>query len=362
MKVLLTCDSLGGVWTYALELAHGLGARGVEVSVAVLGRAPTAAEQAELNAAPISSWFARETKLEWMPDPGDEVEASGVWLQSVAEQLDPDVVHLNGYVHAALPWRPPVVVTGHSCVLSWWRAVQGVPAPEEEWRRYAAAVRAGLDAADVVVAPTAAMLRALEREYSFRGARLVIPNGRRDIAATPRPKDDVIVGVGRVWDEAKNLAALQRVAPRLRWPLLLAGEVRPPRREAADTSTGRLSSDETIALLRRAAVFAEPALYEPFGLAALEAGLARCALVLGDIPSLREVWQDAVLFVDPTDDDALCDVLQALTRDPALVQEWGSKARRRALSFTTARMATAYEEVYRSVVTARPRPAAEAAS
>ncbi len=31
-----------------------------------------------------------------------------------------------------------------------------------------------------------------------------------------------------------------------------------------------------------------PARYEPFGLSVLEAALSGCALVLGDIPSLRE--------------------------------------------------------------------------
>ena len=32
-------------------------------------------------------------------------------------RLRPDVVHLNGYTHGALPWRAPVLVVGHSCVL-----------------------------------------------------------------------------------------------------------------------------------------------------------------------------------------------------------------------------------------------------
>jgi glycosyltransferase involved in cell wall biosynthesis len=56
-------------------------------------------------------------------------------------------------------------------------------------------------------------------------------------------------------------------------------------------------------LLARASIYVHPARYEPFGLAILDAALAGCALVLGDIPSLRELWHDAAIFV-PTEDAA----------------------------------------------------------
>ena len=62
---------------------------------------------------------------------------------------------------------------------------------------------------------------------------------------------------------------------------------------------GRLSAGELADWYARAAIYALPARYEPFGLSALEAALSGCALVLGDIPSLREIWGDAALFVPP---------------------------------------------------------------
>ena len=43
----------------------------------------------------------------------------------------------------------PVLVVGHSCVLSWWEVVKGEPAPHQ-WSRYAAEVGRGLRAADLV--------------------------------------------------------------------------------------------------------------------------------------------------------------------------------------------------------------------
>ena len=56
---------------------------------------------------------------------------------------------------------------------------------------------------------------------------------------------------------------------------------------------GSLSPRALAAWLARAAIYCLPARYEPFGLSVLEAALSGCALVLGDIPSLREIWDDA---------------------------------------------------------------------
>src|SRR3546814_15476866 len=64
-----------------------------------------------------------------------DITRAGDWLMTLARELRPDLIHLNGYAHAALPWRSPVVVVAHSCVLSWWRAVHGCEAPPE-WRTY----------------------------------------------------------------------------------------------------------------------------------------------------------------------------------------------------------------------------------
>ena len=98
----------------------------------------------------------------------------------------------------------------------------------------------------------------------------------------------------------------------------------------------------------RAAVFAAPARYEPFGLGILEAGLAACALVLGDIPSLREVWGDAATYAG--DDDALVAGIRDALDDPSR----GQAARERALTYSPARTACGYLEQYAALpVTAR---------
>jgi glycosyltransferase involved in cell wall biosynthesis len=113
---------------------------------------------------------------------------------------------------------------------------------------------------------------------------------------------------------------------------------------------GQLSQAEIRDWLARASIFVLPARYEPFGLAALEAGLAGCALVLGDIPSLREVWGEAALFVPPEQPAALAAALHALTRDAPRRESFAQRARARALQFTTERMVQGYLRLYTQLV------------
>jgi glycosyltransferase involved in cell wall biosynthesis len=105
-----------------------------------------------------------------------------------------------------------------------------------------------------------------------------------------------------------------------------------------------------IALLGRASIVALPARYEPFGLLPLEAALAGCALVLGDIPSLREIWGDAAVYVNPDDPEALLAAIEELIAEPERLRCTAARARQRALFFTPAAMAHGYLAVYRSVI------------
>jgi glycosyltransferase involved in cell wall biosynthesis len=119
---------------------------------------------------------------------------------------------------------------------------------------------------------------------------------------------------------------------------------------------GELSRAELLALMRRAAIFAAPARYEPFGLAVLEAAAAGCALVLSDIASFRELWDGAALFVDPGDPTALLGALDRLCRDAALRQQLQRRAARRARRYSISAMANGYRRAYEDVLTAPASP------
>jgi glycosyltransferase involved in cell wall biosynthesis len=131
---------------------------------------------------------------------------------------------------------------------------------------------------------------------------------------------------------------LARAAPDIDGRVVLLGP--------AERGLGSLPECEVLQWFSRATVFAEPARYEPFGLAALEAALSGCALVLGDIPSLREVWGNAATFVSPEDPDALAAAVNALLDDPARASQ---AARARAARYTPIAMGGGYVDAYDAV-------------
>ena len=364
MKVLMTADAVGGVWTYALELGRGLRERGVEVHLAVLGPPPDDAKRRaalEIGVPLHEGGF----DLEWMDDPWADVDRGGAWLLDLERRLAPDLVHLNQLAYGALPWEAPRLVVGHSCVASWWRAVHG-EAPPAAYDEYVRRVTTSLRAADLVVAPTEAMLRTFEDLYGPLPATRGIPNGRgpRGRADPPAQRLPVVLTAGRLWDEAKNARAVDVAAAELPWPVVAAGPTRGP--NGAELQAGEVRSVGTLdegaldAWLRRAAVFALPARYEPFGYGPLEAAQGGCALVLGDIPTLREVWGNAALFVDPDDHVELAAVLRQLIDDDGLRRVMAARARQRAQRYAPEAMIGGYLRAYRRLAR-RPRivPAAD---
>ena len=352
-KVLMTTDTVGGVWNYSLELARSLGERGVEVALATMGAPINELQRDKVDRIPGLRVFESHFKLEWMEDPWRDVDKAGDWLLNLESRINPDVVHLNGYVHGALPWSAPKIVVGHSCVLSWWRAVKGED-PPESWDRYQMEVAAGLHAADLVVTPSAAMLASLAEHYGQLERTRVISNGRDAGLFRPAAKEPLIFSAGRLWDEAKNLEALERVARRLPWPIFVAGDNHHPEggeiRPHNTRLLGRLSQRALAAWVGRASIYALPARYEPFGLSVLEAALAGCALVLGDIPSLREVWRNRAVFVAPNDPEALEREMLSLINAPERRQSLAAGARSRALELTPERMVEDYLAAYADVL------------
>jgi glycogen(starch) synthase len=351
-RVLMTADTVGGVWTYALDVARALPR--CDFHLATMGALLSPSQVGEVGSLPNVAVHAGAFRLEWMPDPWDHLARAGDWLLRLEHDVRPDVIHMNGFVHAALPFAAPVVTVGHSCVLSWFRAVQGADAPDE-WARYAQAVRAGLLASACVVAPTQAMLTALQTHYGPLPPSRVIANARDASLFAPGVKESFIFSAGRVWDEAKNIRALAQAAPGLPWPVFVAGDTAGPNGITTDMPQvcmlGRLTPPDLAGRLARASIYALPARYEPFGLSILEAALSGCALVLGDIPSLREVWGDAATYVSPDDVPALHRALAGLCRDDAARQAMAARASAQAAQYSPARLAASYQALYGDVLT-----------
>lgn len=358
MRILLTTDTVGGVWDYTCTLARSLDDVGHEVLLAVLGepgdrrgRLPTGVEVA-----------ARPYRLEWMPDSADDVPESTAWVEELARLWNPDVVHLNQFSPALGSFRVPTLVVAHSDVLSWFGETLGAPAPDE-WRRYREGVEQAVRRATLVIAPTGYQSRLLEKHYG-RAADGVVPNGiippALPHATGPAP---LLVSAGRAWDSAKGFRTLDEAAGLLGAeapPIHLLGPCTSPYGERLEAkhlvAHGAVDREEVDAWLTRANVYVGPSIYEPFGLAPLEAALHGCALVLSDIGSFRELWDGCAEFFPVGDAERLAEILSSLPHDHARVERLARAARRRALArYTAERMCRQYQSLYSELASARPQ-------
>lgn len=351
-RLLMTADASSDAWGFAMELSRALVASGHEVALATMGALPDREQRREANAISGLSLYPSAYRLLWVDDAWNDVEASGHWLLDVAAAVQPSVVHLNDFGHALLPWKAPLLLTAHGCACTWWQSVHGAP---PHWRRYRAHVAAALKAADQVVTPSYAMQRALQRHYGAVAAR-VIPHGHAalDVEPAPSTKARLIFASGSLDDRGRNLGALVRAASRLDWPVCIAAAVRAendaPMLADDVCLLGHLTRRQVRGWLARAPIYALPARYESHPLQLLEAGLSRCALVLGDIDALRETWDGAAVFVDPEDRDALAHAVQRLIDDQAERDYYATRALVRARRYRATAMAAAYANAYAELV------------
>lgn len=359
-RLLMTVDAVGGVWTYALELARGLTSHGVELRLVVIGPPPDASQRAEARAIAGLSLVVADLALEWQDGAGPLEADARQRLQELEREFAPELVHCNGFREAATGFAAPVLVVAHSCVATWSRACRGQELPPI-WAAYADGVRAGLAAADLVVAPTEAFREEFLTAWGPLPSAVVVRNGLDLEAPAGTARQPVILAAGRLWDEAKNVESLVRVAPWLSWPVLVAGESPQGGLDGGVRHLGRLPRDELHRRMGAAAIFVAPARYEPFGLAILEAAASGCALVLGRVPSLIELWEGAARFVAPDDPSSLQEALCELTCDPAALARLQRAAVERAGTLDRRRMVEGYLAAYDSILAAAPSSKVRAA-
>jgi glycosyltransferase involved in cell wall biosynthesis len=358
MRCLLTSDTLGGVWTFTRELTAELLLRGHRVALISFGRLPSASQSAWVKSIYLRypgsfEYFASASTLEWMQD-NQNAYADGIGdLLRLLDRFLPDVVHANQFCFGLLPRSVPVVVTAHSDVYSWARACDSNSLTWTRWLDdYREMVQRGLDNAATVVAPTRWMLEALGGDFLLRTPTHVILNGRT-LPVSPAadgPRHLRAVSVGRLWDKGKNLLLLYQA--KLPMPVLLAGELefleeRAPSSRALEF-LGCLDENSLLTLFRSSAVYLAPSLYEPFGLAPLEAAQCGCALLLYDLPSFREIWGDAALYFN--DAPSLSDALAQLLSSSSLLYSLQQRATKRALQLSASRMTDQYLAVYQSLL------------
>ncbi len=369
---------VGGLGRHVRAVATELAARGHEVTV-VSRHGPGAAydEMLEgvrvLRAPEDPPAFPMSDLLAWSQ------ALNHALLRAVlrADLPRPDVVHAHDWLvaHAATALKEhfgvPLVATMHATEAG--RHQGWLPGPMnkaihtvEWWLTYEARR---------VVTCSSYMRWEVTQLFDLPPAKVdVVANGTDLAAFRPRPSAvraaraalgsrPLVVYAGRLeWE--KGVQTLLAALPRLRREhpgvrLVVAGtgtleaslraEARRRRLGRSVVFTGRLATRELAGLLGAAAVAVVPSLYEPFGLAALEAATAGAPLVVSDAGGLRELVEPGVsgLRAVPEDPASWANAISAQLRDEVAARRMARVARSRAADASWAQTAAALEEVFR---------------
>jgi glycogen synthase len=365
VHVLVTADTMSGVWTYTRELVTGLVTRGVRVTLVSFGEIPLPQQISWMENLHGLEYRPTAFRLDWMQEGEQDLRDSSAYLTTLVKELKPDVLHLNQLCYGNLPVSVPRVVVAHGDMISWWKSVHGrEPKPSCWLDWYRAVVTEGLRKASAVVAPTTWMLETIRATYTQPVREAVIHSGRNPIYFNPYvDKDQSVLAVGRIWDAGKQVSLLTHHTHPL--PVCIVGAdspvplpkvpIRADVKLDLDNIRIALRGPQTEAQLRtlysRAAIYAATSRYEPFGMASLEAAFSRCAIIANDIPSFREIWGDTALYFRANDANSLADMIQRLSDDPEMCRSYANRAFQRAREhFTARRMIDEYMQLYQSLL------------
>ncbi|WP_437731683.1 glycosyltransferase family 4 protein [Sorangium sp. So ce1335] len=330
----------GGTELFCYELAEGLSALGHEVTLFATGDSAVSCRRRALYADAL-----------WPPLPEDEVNHVAWALSEIAREGGFDVVHLNSPVAVAFtPFvRVPAVHTLHHkrC--------------EESSRIYARH-------------PEIAYVAISERQRSLEiplPRSIVIHHGVTPARYPPSLVDDgYLAHIGRYAEEKGTHLALD-IARDAGMQILLAGrahpmdhayhlrEVLPRLRRPGASDVGEVDHDRKVALLRRARALLCPLRWEePFGLIAIEAMLCGTPVLGFRRGSFPEIIDEGVtgFLAEPGDAARLAALATTLERF-----DRAACARRARERFSSTRMVSRYEALYRAVLdpgcAQRPRAA-----
>jgi len=365
VHVLVTTDTLSGVWTYTRELVTGLVSRGTRVTLVSFGEIPLPDQTSWMDHLHGLQYHPTAFRLDWMQEGELDYEDSSAFLKTLVAELKPDLLHLNQPCYGSLSVDVPRIVVAHGDLISWWQAVHGHDPKPSRWLSwYRSAVSRGLTEADAVVSPTVWMLDSLHTSYARPVREEVIYHGRNPIFFNPYvTKEDSVLSVGRLVDGGKQVSLLTQFPQAM--PVCIVGTeevptapIRADVKVALDEIRVSLKGPQTEAqmrsLLGKASVYAATSRYEPFGMSALEAAFSRCAILANDIPVFREVWGNAALYFRANDAASLASLIKTLNTDRDLCRDYANRAFQRARDcFTAQRMIDEYLVLYHELLNAK---------
>jgi glycosyltransferase involved in cell wall biosynthesis len=343
----------GGMETYTRELYRELGTMDTGLEFVGLASREGVREG--------TSWFPGEVIASRISGENRFVWAFGELVASswTAARRGADLVHCPatlGPMHSSMP----IVITIHDML--YWSHPELMSTPlytgPVKWME-----KRGAANATRVITDSQVSANEIVKYLGFPSDRLhVVPlAATHTVGQEPRPcaPENLVLASGQRRPH-KNWTGLIRamalVPEDIRPQLVITGaRGEDPLRPLVDrlglapwvTLKGWVHDDELVGLQARARVMAMPTLAEGFGLPVLEAMASGLPVMASDLPVLREVGGDAVLYFDPRSTRAIADVLRVVATQPERMEHLSAAGLAQATSFSWRRVAEETLDVFR---------------
>ena len=347
-KLLLTTDPYGGVATFVTALLPHL-VKEYQVKIVAVGRCNIPLTLVQVAADHDVELIPVREALEWMPGEEESVAEAEDIVEGLAYKYQPDVVHINSYGFAKVAEQYPTVLTLHSDLYTWFDNVEG-SLPKGHQQAYKSLVEDSIYYSSAVVAPTQRYLAEASQFYKNLDKAVVVYNGIDTSDANLAEKEDMVLAAGRLGDASKGLKYLIEAAEAGCFSLWLVGslptDIHLPEKVKA---CGQVTAERLYMLMSRAAVYALPALYEPFGYSYLEAASRGCALVGFSLSTLQEIWGDSMKYTQQRDARVLAHDITQLLEDKAALLGMQKLAKERSMLYPAHAMASSYMKIYNNI-------------
>lgn len=271
----------------------------------------------------------------------------------------PDILFVPAH---GLPFFAPKrsFVTIHDVAFE--KIPEAYPSKQREYLRWC--TQRAVKKAEKIIVPSEAVKEDLKTFYGIEEARVVvIPHGPLPLELPkknlPRSKEPLFFYLGRL-EAKKNLGVLldafkivQKKYSTAR--LVLAGRIdygwhvfEAQSKKQKNVQLPGFLDEKTVAeLYASATAFVFPSLEEGFGFPLLQAFQAGCPVVCSDLPVLREVGGDAVVYADPKKPKEFADAMMRLIEEPESVAVLSLKGKKRLEQFSWVKAAKLLSALWR---------------
>lgn len=347
IKILMSTDIANNKWDYTNIVCESiLNLHKAEIVFVTTGRSyqPKESPFANIIESNISTkWENNFQKFKYNND------KLGRFIDEVAYDFQPDIMHLNHYCNN-IKTNVPKVLTTHGDALNniKWTSFN------MHYHPYKNYIQSCLDSSEGVVSTTKSLAKNLVSSYQLKTKVNVIYNGINYETTDKMGDDCCLITSAKSLLKKHNLNMILRVLERLPEEMkiyVIGSKPKWLRLPSRLVFLENLSNDELVEFYQKSSIYLALSSWDIFNMTSFYAAYSNCAILACDSPIFREIWGDSAAFFDPNCYEDFVRNMNSLLENKLMLEKVAQNCRNKALSaYNIKRTGFEYLNLYKSVL------------